>query len=147
MKKLGFIILLLVSSSSAFGQQFLWSTVKSDTADVKHVPLNDVTEEVLTFYNHYDYYFDFSGYNKKRFVKEINYGFNDWDWIYDIKNLTVFALRSNTGRGSAVLILCISKDNVNMIIFSNDILLNSNPQTTGSYEKDKFVSWFKTILN
>ena len=147
MKNIGFVILLSTLSFSAFGQQFLWSTVKSDEAGVKYVPLNNVTDEVLTFYDQYNHYFDLSGYSKKRFIEETNYGFDDWNWLYDVKDLTVFALKSNSGRGSFVMILCVSKDNVNLIMFSNDILLDSNPQSTGDYHKDRFVSLFKTLLN
>ncbi len=146
-KNIGIVILLLNLTNSAFGQQFLWSTTKSDSAGLKYVPLNNVTEEVLTFYDQYEYYFDFSGYSKKRFAEEINYGFDDWNWLNEIKDLTVSAIRSNSGSGSFVMIMCISKDNVNLIIFSNDILLYSNPQPTGDYSKDKFVSWYKTLLN
>lgn len=146
-KKFGLIIFLSALTSSVFGQQFLWTTVKSDSVGTKYTPLNNVTKEVLTFYDQYKFYYDLSGYSKKRFIEEIDYGFDDWNWLNDIKDLTVFALRSNTGSGSVVLIMCISKDNVNMVIFSNDILLHRNAQSTGSYHKEKFASWFKTVLN
>jgi hypothetical protein len=147
MKKIGFALLLMILTSSAFGQQNLWTTVKNDTSGIKYVTLSNVTKEVLIFYDQYDYYFDLSGYSKKRFVEEINYGFDDWNWLYDIKDLTVFALKSNAGRGSLIMVMCVSKDNVNLLLFSNDILLHKNPQSTRSYENDKFVKWFKTLLN
>lgn len=148
MKNISIVILLLTLTNSAFGQQFLWSTVKSDSGGVKkYVPLSSISKEVLTFYDQYDYYFDLSGYSKKRFIEEINYGFDDWNWLYDIKDLTVYALRSNSGSGSVVMIICVSKDNVNLILFSSDIMAHKNPQSTGRYDKDKFVSWFKTLLN
>lgn len=151
MKKLGFIILLSALTASAFGQQFLWQTVSKDSVDVKYVPLNNVTREVLTFYDQYKFYYDFSGYSKDRFIREIDYGFEDWKWLNNIKELTVFALRSNTGQGSVVLVMCISNDNVNLIVFSNNAIDgNFNFQMTYSYsssEKEKFISWFKTLLN
>ena len=106
MKKIGFIIWFVVLTSSAFGQQFLWSTVKDTTS--KYVPLDNVTKEVLNFYDQYKFYYDFSGFSKDRFIKNIDYGFDDWKWLYDIKDLTVFALRSNAGRGSVGLVMCIS---------------------------------------
>lgn len=145
--KFGLIILLLTLTSSAFGQQYLWTTSKRDTSDVKVVPLNNVTKEVLVFYDQYKFYFDLTGYSKKRFIEEINYGFEDWNWLYDINELTVSALKSNSGRGSFIMVMSISKDNVNLLLFSNDIMLHQNAQGTGSYNKDKFVNWFKTILN
>ncbi len=148
MKNIGIVILLLTLTNSAFGQQFLWSTVKSDSGGVKkYVPLSSISKEVLTFHDQYKFYFDLSGYSKKRFIEEINYGFDDWNWLYDIKDLTVYAWKSNTGSGSVVMILCVSKDNVNLVLFSSDIMAHENPQTTNEYEKDKFISWFKTLLN
>ena len=149
MKKILFALLLVTLTSSVFGQQRLWTTAKNDndTSGTKYVPLTNVTKEVLTFYDQYDYYFDLSGYSKKRFIEEINYGFDDWTWLYDIKELTVFALKSNAGRGSLIMVMCVSKDNVNLLLFSSDILLHKNPQSTGSYERDKFSKWFKTLLN
>ena len=149
MKKIKFALLLLTLTSSIYGQQNLWSTVKNDndTSGFKFVPLTNVTKEVLTFYNQYNYYFDLSGYSKKRFIDEINYGFDDWKWLYDIKDLAVFALKSNAGRGSFIMVMCVSKDNVNLLLFSNDILLHKNPLSTGSYKKDNFIDWFKTLLN
>lgn len=145
MKKIGLIIFIAVLTSSAFGQQFLWSTVKNDTASVKYVPINRVTNEVLSFYDHYDLYYDFAGFSKERFIDEMDYGFDDWEWLNDINDLTVFALRSNTGEGSVVLIMCISKNNINMIIFSNNV--EGSFQLTLASDKDKFAKWFKTLLN
>ncbi len=149
MKKIGLALLLLTLTASVFGQQALWSTIKNDndTSGIRYVPLTNVTNEVLTFYELYNYYFDLSGYSKERFIEEVNYGFDDWNLLYDIKDLTVFALRSNTGRGSHIMVMCVSKDNVNVLLFSNDILLYNNPQRTRSNEKDKFAKWFKTLLN
>ena len=122
--------------------------MKSDSGGVKkYVPLSSISKEVLTFHDQYKFYFDLSGYSKKRFIEEINYGFDDWNWLYDIKDLTVYAWKSNTGSGSVVMILCVSKDNVNLVLFSSDIMAHENPQTTNEYEKDKFISWFKTLLN
>lgn len=115
--KIGFAILLATLTSAAFGQQYLWTTVKNDTSGVKYVPLSTVTKEVLTFYDHYNYYFDLTGFSKKRFIEEINYGFQDWNWLYNIKDLTVSAVKSNSGTGSLIMIMCISKENVNLIIF------------------------------
>jgi hypothetical protein len=149
MKIIAFALLLTTLTSSLFGQQRLWTTVKNDddTSGTKYVPLTNVTKEVLTFYDQYDYYFDLSGYSKKRFIEEINYGFDDWNWLYEIKDLTVFALKSNEGRGSLIMVMCVSKDNVNLLLFSSDILLHENPQRTGTYEKEKFSRWVKTLLN
>jgi len=131
MKKIGIIIGFVILSSSVFGQQFLWSTVNDSTS--KYVPLENVTSEVLNFYDQYEYYFDASGFSKDGFMEFVNnFGSKSIDWknfkkkIDKIDKLTVFALRSNFGRGSVVFVMCISKENVNMLVFTN------------SYEPDVF---------
>jgi hypothetical protein len=135
--------LFSVLAISAFGQQFLWSTVQGN--DTRYVPLNNVTREVLNFYDQYRFYYDYSGFSKDRFIESFDYGFEDWEWLYDIEELTVFALRSNSGRGSVVLVMCISKNNVNTIIFSNTV--EGDFVMTYSSDKEKFANWFKTLLN
>jgi len=143
MKKYGFIIVFFIIASSAFGQQLLWSTKRN--ADIKYVPLNNVTKEVLTFYDQYELYYDFTGFSKDRFIEFFDYGFDDWKWLYDIEELTVFALRSNSGRGSVVLVMCISKNNVNTIVFSNYV--DGDFIMTHRSDREKFSNWFKTLLN
>jgi hypothetical protein len=146
MKKTAFFVCFFVLAMSAFCQQFLWSTVR-DTAE-RYVPMNNVTREVLEFYDQYRFYYDYSGYSKDRFIEGFDYGFEDWEWLYEIEQLTVFALRSNLGRGSVVLVMCISKNNVNTIIFSNTSDLGSNwIMTHGGSSRDQFSRWFRTILN
>jgi hypothetical protein len=147
-KIISLVILILSLTNSVSGQQFLWSTVKTDSVSGrKYVPINNITKEVITFYDQYDYYFDLSGYSKKRFIEEINYGYDDWSWLYEIKELSVYALKSNTGKGSIIMVLCVSKDNVNLLLFSSDIIAHKNPQSTSQYQKEKFIKWFKTLLN
>jgi len=150
-KIIGFFFILSVISSKSFGQQFLWVTGENETEDIKTIPISEVTDEVLKFYEQYEMYYDQSGYSKERFIKEIGYGFDDWNWLNDIKELTVFALKSNSGTGSIILVLCISKENVNLIIFSNNPVDGDfNFQMTSSYssrEKERFSNWFETLLN
>jgi hypothetical protein len=149
MKKIILAIILFLITLPVFSQQGLWTTrnIENDATGIRYVPLSNVTKEVLTFYNQYNYYFDLSGYSKKRFIEETGYGFNDWSMLNEINELTVFAFKTNMGRGSVIMVLCVSKDNVNLLLFSNDITLHENPQNTGSYKKDKFIDWFTTLLN
>jgi hypothetical protein len=145
MKKIVFFGFFLILTSSVFGQQFLWSTIR-DKAE-RYVPMNNVTREVLTFYDQYDRYYDFSGFTKDRFIEMFDYGFEDWEWLYNIEELTVFALRSNSGRGSVVLVMCISRNNVNTLIFANNAELGMNYNLTFSSDRQKFSNWFRTLLN
>ncbi|WP_225037280.1 hypothetical protein [Winogradskyella sp. SM1960] len=141
-------ILFTILSSSVFGQQFLWSTIENDSISEKHIPVEYVSNEILKFYDHYEKHYDLSGFSKKRFIEEIDYGFDDWKWINDITDLTVFAMRSNIGSGSIVLVMFISEKNINLIIFSNEILdRNFNYQSNYEFEREKFETWLKTLMN
>lgn len=152
MKNIGFIFCFIIFTSSAFGQQFLWSTVKDST--IKYVPLENVTNEVLEFYDHYDLYYDGAGFSKEGFFKMFegsqsykNSNTSQWKYfkqkIDKINDLTVFAFRSNSGKGSAILVLCVTKENVNLITFSN--IYEGDAQFTT--DREKFAKWFKTLLN
>ena len=153
MKKIGFIILLFFATS-AFGQQFLWTTAKKDD-DTKYVPIEDVTDKVLEFYDHYEYYYDLSGYNKDGFFKtfessQSHKDSNTFDEkmlkrkIYEIDTPTVFAFKGNLGKGSVILVMCVSKENVNLIVFSNNY--DADVISTLS-DREEFAKWFKTLLN
>lgn len=149
LKKYVLAIIMVTLTSSVFGQQNLWTTFKpaNDSIKTKVISMSEVPNEVLKIYDQYDYYFDLTGYTKKRFIEEMDMGFNDWAWLNEINELTVFALKSNTGNGSYVLVLCVSKDYANMLIFSNNITQSNNPQGTNSYEREKFKNWVETLLN
>lgn len=154
MKNIGFIFCFIICTTSAFGQQFLWSTVKDTT--IKYVSLENVTDEVLEFYDHYEFYYDGAGFSKEGFFKMFegsqsykNSNTSQWkDFkkkIDKINDLTVFAFRSNSGKGSVILVLCVTKENVNLITFSNTYEADS--QLTYSTDREKFAKWFKTLLD
>ena len=148
MKKHILLISFLVLTSVAFGQQFLWSTVKPDsTSDRKYVPLSSAHSEVGKYYDLYPYYFDLTGYSKQRFIDEVGFGFEEWDWLKSVDSMTVYSAKSNTGRGSVIMVLCVSKDYMDVVLFSNDITAYSNPQSTTSYDRPKFIKWFKSLLS
>lgn len=143
-------------SSLTFGQQFLWSTTKDSTLNfMRHVPAEDVVNEVLKFYEQYEYYYDGSGFSKDGFFKtfEDNQSFKksaNTKWndlkkkIYAIKDLTVFAFKDNLGHGSIILVVCVSKNNVDILSFSNNY--QPDALSTGEYDKEKFTKWLRTII-
>ena len=152
MKNTVFIFCFIIFNSSAFGQQFLWSTVK-DTA-IKYVPLENVTNEVLEFYDHYDFYYDGAGFSKEGFFKMFegsqsykNSNTSQWKEfkkrVDKINELTVFAFRTNSGKGSVILVLCVTKEHVNLISFSNTY----EEDAIVTVDREKFARWFKTLLN
>lgn len=144
-----FFILLffLANSIESFSQQILWTTEKTDSIEAKYVPIETVVKEALIFYKQYDYYFDRAGYSKENFIRQNNRIMDDWSWISKINKPTALAIRGNTGRGSVIMVLYISDKNINVVLFSNDMLADKNAQRTSDYEKDKFEEWFKTLLN
>ena len=149
MKKIGFLFWFLICTSFAFGQQFLWST--KEDSDYIYVPLENVTSEVLEFYDYYEYYYDGSGYSKDGFLDYIEeFGGNSEDWksfkdnIYEVEELTVNAFKGNLGRGSVVFIMIVSKKYVDFVYFSNDY--ESYAISTDSFDKEKFKKWFISLL-
>lgn len=145
MKKF-YLILFFIFSISSFGQQFLWSTL-NDTSS-KYIPIENVTEEVIKFYDHYDFYHDGSGYNKENFFKmfeRLGANSNNWEGfkesVKNIEQLTVFALRDNTGQGSVVIVIFITKQNINVVAFSNSYKEDS----ILTYDKKRFESWIETL--
>lgn len=154
MKKLVLIFFFIVFTATAFGQQFLWTTLRDSAT--KYVPLENVTEKVLEFYDHYEFYYDGSGYSKDGFFKMFegsksfkNSNTSRWKVlkkkIYEIDSLTVIAFKSNLGQGSVILVMCISKENVNLISFSNNY--EQDAILTYSTDREKFAKWFKTLLD
>jgi len=43
--------------------------VKNYSVSEKYIPLNEVTNEVLQYYDIYDFYYDLARYSKERFIK------------------------------------------------------------------------------
>lgn len=153
MNRLILTLCFILFASTSFCQQFLWSTINDSST--KYVPIENITDKVLDYYDHYKVHYDGSGYNKTGFFKEFekSKSFKSVSpsfWkelkqkIIQINSPMAFAFKDNSGHGSEVMVMCISKDNVNMIVFSNnyepDALLNY------STEREKFAKWFKTLL-
>jgi hypothetical protein len=112
--------------------------------------LEDVSNEILKFYDHYDFYVDGAGYNKDTFFKELaKYGGNTKSWndfkneIRKIEKLTVFAMRANSGKGSEVLVIFITKDNVNVLAFTNSY--ESDAQRSYPHKREEFENWLETL--
>lgn len=138
----------LWTSLIASAQQFLWTTAEQDSLADRHVAMNDALDEILKFHDHYDHHYDRSGFSKERFLEQLDYGFEDFEWINSINDLTIMALRSNSEGGSVVLVLFISEKYVHLIVFSNHMLEgDSNYLLNYEFEKEKFKSWLHTLMN
>ena len=144
--------LFVLFSVNIFSQQFLWST--KETTDTKYVPIENVTEEVMKFYDHYEFYFDGTGYSKAGFLKY----FLKYDdktqkskdfrkMINEIVEPTIIAFKGNLGSGSTVLVMCITKDNVELVAFSNQYEENAlNTYYGMKNERDKFERWLNSLF-
>ena len=150
MKRLILLFCLTILTQTLYAQQFLWTTAQS--TELEYIPIENVTSEVLNFYDFYDYYSDGSGYSKSNFLKLLEkYSENSKSWeslkksIIEIEELTVFALKDNLGQGSVILVVLISSKGVDMVAFTNNFELDAIH--TSPYDKQKFEKWFNSLLN
>jgi hypothetical protein len=152
MKTLFLMLSCLIFSVSSKAQQFLWSTV--DNSAFKRISKEEVSNEATKFYSQYTFYCDGAGFNKTTFYKQLNqFGTDATAWndlkktILEAKELTVFAIRGNSGRGSEVMIIFVSQDNVNFVKFSNNPGASCTYSGQSENEKRKFASWLDTLKN
>ncbi|GGE97844.1 hypothetical protein SAMN05443634_106174 [Chishuiella changwenlii] len=140
--------------STLFAQQLLWTT--SEKSGEKYIPIKTVSDKVLDFHEHYKYYYDGSGFSKNSFIKSFESSssykkISDesvWEELKEIVKTintpTVVAFKDNLGNGSVVFVIFISKENVDMLTFSNN--LEENAILTNSYKKEEFRKWFNSFL-
>lgn len=153
MKYLLFLILALPFSTLS-AQQLLWTT--SEKSGEKYIPIETVSDKVLDFHEHYRYYYDGSGFSKNSFIKSFESS-NSYKKISDesvwkelkeivktINTPTVVAFKDNLGNGSVVFVICITKENVDMLSFSNNY--EDNALLTHETDEDEFKKWFNSFL-
>jgi hypothetical protein len=140
--------------STLFAQQLLWTT--SEKSGEKYIPIETVSDKVLDFHEHYRYYHDGSGFSKNSFIKSFENSssykkISDesvWEELKEIVKTintpTVVAFKDNLGNDSVVFVIFISKENVDMLTFSNN--LEENAILTNSYKKEEFRKWFNSFL-
>ena len=148
MKKIILTVISLIGMVVAtYGQQFLWSTKESN--DLKYVPYSEATKEVLELYDLYNNYYDGAGFNKENFSEFFGMDKKENNWIYDIEESMILAIRLHIDNGSAIMVMCIDENNVNMVVFSNVNMSGYNNTYNGEIEKHRvrFEKWFKTLLN
>ena len=147
MKKIIIIVVMLFSIISTFGQQILWATIEGFEAE--YVRYENVTSEVLELYDLYDRYYDLSGNTKESFLEEYSDNIEEWNWVNDIEESTVFSLRIPTDMGSVIYVLYVDKNFVNLVSFSNAYFPGGKSTYNGQMadERKRFEKWFKTLLN
>ena len=145
--------------SNVIGQQFLWTTGSKDifpNSETKVIPKEEVKNKLLDYYENYKFYFDYTGYSKEGFLKKYinSIGGNDkkkWDNfknnINQINDLNITCIKGNLGSGSVIMVLIISKNDFDMIVFSNEpdkgfIMTYSEIES----EKKKFIKFFNSLI-
>lgn len=161
MKKF-FLIFLVFVSLNSYGQQILWTTNNNglfQNSEIKVVPMDKVLNKVLEYYENYENYFDGTGYTKEGFFREfegnhtnLESDYNKWEIfkksINGINELTITCVKSNSGRGSNILILIVKKDNIDFITFANSyspgIIYTYNGKIDD--KKTRFVKFYKSLI-
>ena len=144
------VVILFMLPSLAFGQQFLWSTIKSDSLK-GYIPLERVPDKLVEYYRTYDKFFDGSGFSKDTFIETIEKSklasskeYALFKKIMDrVDQPTVMALKANDGKGSYITIMNMDENNVDLIVFSNNFIVHPMEYTT---DLDKFKMLYKTQL-
>lgn len=150
MKHILFILLFFLPSFG-FTQQFLWSTAKTDRlkdSDTKAVPISTVSEKLLDYYEFYDYYYDLSGFSRAGFEDFLTKDSKaakliQWDSLMAFDETVAFAFKGNEGRGSIVAVMLVQKENIDLILFSNET--GRSATRSHSTEVDKFAKWLSSF--
>ena len=145
------VVILFMLPSLAFGQQFLWSTIKSDSLK-GYIPLERVPDKLVEYYRTYDKFFDGSGFSKDTFIETIEKNklasskeYALFKKIMDrVDQPTVMALKANDGKGSYITIMNMDENNVDLIVFSNNSIVHPMEYTT---DLGKFKMLYKTLFS
>lgn len=150
MKNIIFVFLLF-SSFYSFSQQILWSTTEIEglkSHDVKLIPISDVTEKILDYYEFYNCYYDLSGFSKdglEEFLKKSSSTNKLIPRNPKVISNEPFAIayKGNDGHGSNVIVMLVQKDNIDLIQFSNEV----GRGAISSYDINKFKKWLYSFWN
>lgn len=143
--------ILLMLPCYAFGQQLLWSTTEPKElkdASTNLITINNVAEKVMDYYDFYDYYYDLTGFSRdgfKAFLEKNAETANSiqWDPAITFDEPTAYAFKANDGRGSLVIVMLLQNDNVDLILFSNEV--GQGAVSAHSVEKEKFTKWLSSF--
>jgi hypothetical protein len=164
MKKLILFFLIFISLNS-FGQQIQWTTNENglfQNSEIKVIPKDKVLDKLLEYHETYMYYYDNTGYTKSGFFHQFeNSNFytltvnKNWEEfrksISNINDLTITCIKNNSGKGPFILILIVNKDNIDVISFSDGILLSGgNPTSTFNgkepEKKMRFIKFYNSLI-
>jgi hypothetical protein len=155
-------LLLTFISISAFGQQFIWSTNAKGSllkSESKIISKEVVYQNLLSYYEAYEYYFDLTGFTKERYLKkfEASKSFNYinktiWDnfkkTTNEINDSTITCLKTNEGSSSIILVFIFSKKNFDVIKFSNQIDQGAKNtfHSESISDKNRFIKFIEPLI-
>jgi hypothetical protein len=150
----------MLTSSSAMGQQFLWTTLNKGEitkSDIEVISKDQVQKNLLNYYEVYNYYYDLSGFTKNEFLRTFETSswftyINKSKWT-DLKSSinegVITCMKFNDGKGSSILVLIFDKDKMDAIIFSDNIYYDGYKHTyhaeIDSY-KNRFIKFFESLI-
>ena len=120
---------------------------------MKVISKDEVKNKLLDYYENYRYYYDYTGFTKEGFFdkfKEYIVGNDNRKWeefkksFSQTNELTISSIKGNLGNGSVIMILIVSKNNFDMIVFSNE--MDTGRISTFQFEIDKFIKFFNSLI-
>jgi len=143
------LILLFLSPLIGFSQQFLWSTTEIGTlknSDVKLIPITEVSKKVIDYYEFYEYYYDLSGFTRTGLEELLKKDKNiaktiQWDSTMTFDKPVGLAFKTNEGRGSMVVVMLLQKENIDVVLFTNEY----GREAIVTHGVDKFKKWFSSF--
>lgn len=158
MKKLLIVLFVLalstLKSSDVNGQQVLWTTIK-EMNEYKLLPIGEVKNKVVEFYDTYYYRQDQTGYDIDTFFKFLNKtigkGLTNERWRDKLKeNQTgkmVICMKTNNGSGSVISVIFLGEKSFDTINFSNTIFVEGSDINRQDEEfKRRFLKWYDSLM-
>ncbi|MFB5946720.1 hypothetical protein [Albibacterium profundi] len=145
------LMILFMLPTFVFGQQFLWSTTNDGELkdkNINNISVDAVLDKVLSYYDFYNYYHDMTGFTidgLKEFIETDPKAAKSIQWKPTMKfdKPTAFAFKGNDGYGSYVIVMLMQQENVDLLMFSNDI--GQGVESTNYGHREKFISWFHSF--
>ena len=157
-----FFLFLIFISISGISQQYLWTSNFNEffaNTETKVITKNEIQNNILNYYQVYDYYYDLSGFTKQEFLKKFensnSYNFiNKIKWtnftnsIYQSKDPTITCIKYNDGNSPIIMILIYSKEKFDVILFSNKIEsgFKSTYHSEDESNKRRFILFYESLI-
>jgi hypothetical protein len=157
-----FFLFLIFISISGISQQYLWTSNANEffaNTETKVITKNEIQNNILNYYQVYDYYYDLSGFTKQEFLKKFensnSYNFiNKIKWnnftnsIYQSKEPTITCIKYNDGNSPIIMILIYSKEKFDVILFSNKIEsgFKSTYHSEDESNKRRFILFYESLI-